>query len=102
MNPIEALEYLERVVEADSDADPGIHEAIAVLSATVRCAVKLGEAYVVLNLLEQASTDFVLSILPFLISLPKETFEKLIPALTAARTLLGKEGKDEISSDQVK
>lgn len=35
MNGREALEYLERVVEVIADIDPGIHEAVGVLSEAV-------------------------------------------------------------------
>jgi len=93
----EALTIIEYQVQDDYLDAPELEDAVAVLYDATEREQSLWRA---LQQLEQASTDFVLSILPFLISLPKETFEELIPALTAARVLLGKEGEDEVSNDQ--
>ena len=95
-NPREALTIIEYQVQDDYPVAPELEDAVAILYDAVEREQLLWKA---LQQLEQASTDFVLSILPFLISLPKETFEELIPALTAARVLLGKEDKGEVSND---
>jgi len=96
MNPSEALEHIERVVEVYADINPEIYEAIAVLQST------LG-AYSVLCQLEQASTDFALAIVgaytPHPVTFPKETLGKLIPVLARARVLLGREGAVTISNN---
>ena len=92
----EALTIIEYQVQDDYLDAPELEDAVAILHGVVEQGQLLRKA---LQQLEQASTDFVLSILPFLISLPKETFEELIPALTAARVLLGKEGEGEVSND---
>ena len=96
MNIREALVMIECQIEDDYDFAPELREAAASISAAVEQEPLL---YRALLQLEQASTDFVLSILPLLVSLPKETFEKLIPALAAARVLLEKEDGDEVSND---
>jgi len=97
-NPREALTIIEYQVQDDYPAAPELEDAVTILYGVVEQERLLWKA---LQQLEQASTDFVLSILPLLISLPKETFEELIPALTAARGLLGKEGESEVSNDQL-
>ena len=95
-NPREALTIIEYQVQDDYSVAPELEDAVAILYSVVEQEQLLWEA---LQQLEQASTDFVLSVFPLLISLPKETFEELIPALTAARALLGKEGESEVSND---
>ena len=45
--------------------------------------------------LEQATTNFILAILPKLTALPKDAFEELLSALTSARIVLGLLPSDE-------
>ena len=63
MNATEALEYLGRIAEADADIDPGIREAVTVLSETLECFRQELEGthtairYLVHALLDEEDTD---------------------------------------------
>jgi len=52
-----------------------------------------------LRLLEIATTNFVLGILPHLPILPRSVFDELIPALQTVRQVLGKETDGEVNSE---
>ncbi len=85
MNPIEALEYLERVVEVDTDVDPCIHEAVTVLSTTIERERRMARVLEVIidSEYKTFSTEWVRA--------------KARRALGLA--LEGREGSDEVSGD---
>jgi len=105
MNPSEALEHIERVVEVYADINPEIYEVVAVLRSVLELehTSDINRVYSVLRQLEQASTDFALAIvgayIPHPVTFPKETLGKLIPVLARARVLLGREGAVTISNN---
>lgn len=90
MNEIEALEYLEHVVEADTDIDPGIQEVIVVPALALEAARERDALHDALYQLERASVNFALST-PCLTESPKDALEEMISALQAARVLLRKQ-----------